>query len=216
MNISDIKGALFDLDGVLIDSEGLYTEFWARIGKSYKLPSPTFAHDIKGCTLTDILDRYFPDKETQSRLTQEIHRYEDTMQYRIFPGVKEFLALLKKRGVRTAVVTSSDATKMGFLRQQHPDFIDSFQVVVNGSMVTKSKPDPEGYQKAADMLGLRYEECVVFEDSFQGLEAGRRLGGKVIALATTNSRERLLGLADMVIDSFFELLSHDDMVLHAE
>lgn len=206
MKTIDIKGALFDLDGVLIDSEGLYTEFWAQIGKSYHLPSPTFAYDIKGCTLVDILDRYFPEPETQSRLTKEIHDYEDTMQYSIFPGVDEYLALLKDKGVKTAIVTSSDETKMNYLRLQHPEFMNRFDVIINGSMVSRSKPDPEGYRKAADMLGLDYSDCVVYEDSFQGLEAGRRLGGRVIALATTNSRDKLQGLADMVIDSFFELL----------
>lgn len=201
-----IKGALFDLDGVLIDSESLYTSFWEEIGKSYKLPSPTFAHDIKGCTLTDILNRYFPDTATQAELTAKIHDYEQTMRYVLFPHVIDFLSKLRNEGYRMAIVTSSDATKMAYLFRQQPEFANLFDAIVNGSMVSRSKPDPEGYLKAASLIGCDISDCTVFEDSFQGIEAGRRSGANVIALATTNSRDSLEGLADNVIESFKELL----------
>lgn len=201
-----IKGALFDLDGVIIDSEGLYTRFWEIIGKEYQLPSPTFAYDIKGCTLRDILDRYFPDNTVQAELTKRIHDYEDTMIYPVFDYVVEYIGMLRNKGVRTAIVTSSDAIKMGYLFSQHPELEPLFDIVVNGSMVTRSKPDPEGYLKAAELIKCDITDCVVFEDSFQGLEAGRRSGAKVCALATTNSAEQVKPLADIVINSFAELL----------
>lgn len=200
------QGALFDLDGVLIDSETLYTDFWNNIGKKYKLPSPTFAHDIKGCTLTDILTRYFPDENTKRQLTLEIHNYEDNLVYPIFDGVIDYLKKLRANGVKTAIVTSSDAMKMEGLFKQHPDFATYFDAIINGSMVTKSKPDPEGYLKAAKAIGCDIKNCTVYEDSFQGLEAGRQSGARVIALATTNSSNSLAGLADRVISSFKELL----------
>lgn len=195
-------GALFDLDGVLIDSEGQYTDFWAEMGRKYRLPSSTFAYDIKGCTLRDILDRYFPDNEVREMLIEEIHRFEDQINYPIFPGVIEFLADLRENGVSTAIVTSSDDLKMSCLFSQHPDFALYFDQIVTGSMVKVSKPDPEGYLLAASNLALSPEDCIVFEDSFQGLEAGRRSGAKVVALATTNSRESLKGKACEVIDGF--------------
>ncbi len=195
-------GALFDLDGVLIDSEGLYTEFWAEIGHMYKLPSPTFAHDIKGCTLKDILNRYFPDPLIQTELVERIHEYEDNMRYELFPHVESFLSELKNNGVKMAIVTSSDDTKMSYLFEQHPGLKDKFDAIVTGSMVSKSKPDPEGYLTATRLIGCEASDCFVFEDSFQGLEAGRRSGAHVVALATTNSSELLKGKACKIIDGF--------------
>lgn len=199
-------GALFDLDGVLIDSETLYTQFWDNIGTRFNLPSPTFAHDIKGCTLTDILNRYFPDQAQQVELTHLIHEFEDQIQYPIFPGAASYVESLRQRGVKVALVTSSDATKMSYLFAQHPEMEHWFDAIVNGSMVSRSKPDPEGYLLAAELIGCNIGQCIVYEDSFQGIEAGHRSGAKVIALATTNSRESLQGKADWIVDTISDLL----------
>lgn len=200
-----MKAALFDLDGVIIDSEGTYTGFWSKIGREYGCPSPTFAHDIKGTTLTDILNVHFPDRKIQEEVKQKIHDFEETMTYPVFDGVIDFLTLLREKGVSTAIVTSSDDTKMNYLWKQHPQLKTMFNKVVTGSMVKESKPDPEGYILAARLLGVNPEECIVFEDSFQGVEAGRRSGAKVVAVATTNTRESLERKADIVVGSFREL-----------
>ena len=69
-------------------------------------------------------------------------------------------------------------------------------------MVKHSKPNPEGYLKGAELIGVPVEDCYVFEDSLQGLEAGMRSGATVIGLATTNSREKLKGRAHKIIDDF--------------
>lgn len=208
-------GALFDLDGVLIDSESTYTEFWAQVGRDYKLPSSTFAHDIKGCTLANILNTYFPDQDVQSHLVKAIHDFENNMKYPIFHGVEAFLSDLRNHGVKTAIVTSSDNVKMGYLFEQHPGFERLFDAVVNGSMVARSKPDPEGYLAAARMIGANISDCFVFEDSFQGLEAGRRSGATVIALATTNPEDKLKGKAHEIISGFTGF-NYDKMIGVAE
>lgn len=202
------RAALFDLDGVLIDSESSYTAFWDEIGKRFQLPSPTFAYDIKGCTLKDILDRHFPEKDKREELTHLIHSFEESMEYPIFDGVEPLLQILKLNGWKTAVVTSSDAVKMSHLNDKLPGFLNKFDVVVNGSMVKRSKPNPEGYLTAARLLGCNINECVVFEDSLQGLEAGRRSGAKTIALATTNPRNILTGKADYIFDSIAEVVGN--------
>lgn len=199
---SNTRGALFDLDGVLINTEPLYTEFWRQVGLKHQLPSPTFAYDIKGTTLKDILSRHFPDKAIQDDIVRMVHDFEDNIIYPVFDGVPEFLDRLQAAGWKIAIVTSSDDQKMKYLFNQLPWMKSRFDTIINGTMVSKSKPDPEGYLKAAEQLGCKPENCVVFEDSFQGLEAGRRSGAKVVALATTNSRESLSGKADMIFDDF--------------
>lgn len=203
--LTNKKGALFDLDGVLIDSETLYTEFWKVTGRKYGIVSDTFAYDIKGTTLKDILSTHF-DVAVHPALIREIHDFEDTMVYPVFDGVREFLALLDANNIKKAIVTSSDNTKMGYLFEQQPWMKDAFDAIITGSMVVNSKPDPEGYLLAAEKLGLKAEDCCVFEDSLQGLEAGKRSGATVVALATTNSADKLQGKADLVISSFRELL----------
>lgn len=192
---------LFDLDGVLIDTEGLYTEFWAQTGREFGVPSPTFAADIKGTTLKSILN-YFPGDELKAKVMQRIHDFEDTMQYRMFPGVSEFLTALKAAGIPTAIVTSSDEVKMSYLYKQLPVLRDMVDEVIDASMVTRSKPDPQGYLLAAEKLGCRPDDCYVFEDSLQGLEAGRRAGATVIGIATTNPADTVRPLCDYLLPSF--------------
>lgn len=194
------KAALFDLDGVLIDSETLYTQFWAEVGKTHHLPSPTFAQDIKGTTLSDILETYFPSPEIRADVDRLLHEFENEIVYPVFPGALELVDRLRSRGIRTVIVTSSDSYKMQFLFRQHPDFRQHFDCVVSADDVTRSKPHPEPYLVGAAKAGCLPQEAVVIEDSFQGLESGRAAGAKVVALATTNPRESLSGKAHLVYD----------------
>ncbi len=197
-------GVLFDLDGVLVDSEGEYSKFWGATGRKFNVGSETFADDIKGTTLGEILLNFA--EEERRGIVDALHRFENDMKYPVFPGVMEFLEELRNAGIHTAIVTSSDDVKMDFLFKRHPEFHDYIDVVITGSMVKHSKPDPEGYLLGASMIGVPAEDCFVFEDSLQGVEAGARSGATVIAVATTNSRERLgevlKGKAHKIIDDF--------------
>lgn len=199
--IAPVFGALFDLDGVLIDSEGIYTEFWHNIDVQYPTGVENFEYVIKGNTLAAILDRYFPDANVRQYILQQLKEHERTMVYRTFDGVPEFLAALRAAGVPTAVVTSSNKVKMNHLYSMLPGFRQLFDAVITDEDVSNSKPDPEGYIKAAGQLGMKPECCVVFEDSMAGVEAGRRAGGRVVGVATTNPAERLQPLCDIVVDS---------------
>lgn len=205
-----IKAALFDLDGVLIDSETLYTRFWENVGKVHKLPSPTFAYDIKGTTLDDILTTYFPEPDVRRSVDNLLHKFENEIVYPIFPGALEFVDKLRDRGVKTVIVTSSDNKKMDFLFAQHPDFASHFDAIVTAADVTHSKPHPEPYLVGAAKAGADAKECLVFEDSFQGLESGRRAGCRVIGLSTTNRAEAIEGKAEAVVDSLGELIDKVD------
>lgn len=200
------KAALFDLDGVLIDSETLYTGFWEKVGKSHHLPSPTFALDIKGTTLNDILTTYFAEPEVRADIDRMLHEFENEIVYPIFPGAMEFVDSLRAKGVKTVIVTSSDNKKMDFLFNQHPDFRSHFDAIVTAADVTHSKPHPEPYLVGASKVGVSASESVVFEDSFQGLEAGRSAGAYVVGLSTTNPAASLEGKADRIIGSLSEML----------
>ncbi|MBP3303335.1 MAG: HAD family hydrolase [Muribaculaceae bacterium] len=191
-------GILFDLDGVLVDSEGEYTKFWGGMGERYGLVS-TFAADIKGTTIGEILLN-FPETDREWILG-ELHAFESHMQYPVYPGVMDFLRELKSAGVPSAIVTSSDNVKMDLLFSRRPDLRDMIDALVTGSMVTHSKPHPEGYLRGAELIDVAIEDCYVFEDSLQGLQAGRSSGARVIGIATTNPRHKVSEIADMTLDS---------------
>lgn len=193
-------GVLFDLDGVLVDSEGEYSNFWGPMGRRFNVGSETFAADIKGTTLGEIL-MSFPEEERDG-IVKELHEYEKAMKYPWIEGVTAFLSQLQASEIPFAVVTSSDNVKMDYLFAAHPGFREKLSALVTGSMVKYSKPNPEGYLMGAQLIGVPIEDCYVFEDSLQGLEAGMRSGATVIGLATTNSREILKGRAHKIIDDF--------------
>ncbi len=200
-----IKSILFDLDGVLIDTEGIYSDFWNSINDRFPTGVEDFAQAIKGNTLTNILNIYFPNKNDQLVIRQLLAEHEKAMPYRAFKGALNLLADLKENGIKVAVVTSSNRDKMRHLFQQIPELEGSIDTLITDEDVTASKPDPQGYLTAAARLGTKPAECVVVEDSLAGLEAGRRAGAKVVAIATTNPRSKVENLAQLTVDTVANL-----------
>ncbi len=194
-------GVLFDLDGVLIDSEGLYTKFWEDVEQIYPSGIENFAYKIKGTALFNILNTYFSPNIHQD-IINRVHDFENHIVYPIYEGAMEFLSELQQRDIPAAIVTSSDNVKMESLYHQYPFFKSYFSAIITGSDVTKSKPDPQGYLLAAKAIGCNAEDCYVFEDSLQGLEAGMRSGATIIGLTTSNPAEILKDKAHELIDNF--------------
>ena len=197
-----IKAALFDLDGTLVDSETQYSAFWGMMGKKYFPEITDFSSRVKGTTLRAILDTYFPDKEMQAIVPGMIDDYESKMEFPPIAGAAEFIKDLKANGVKCAVVTSSDKKKMGHVYNKEKEFMQLFDAVLTAEDFSASKPDPDCYLKAAKKLGVAIDECVVFEDAFNGINAGRNAGMPVIGLATTNKREQIETLCVHVIDNY--------------
>ncbi len=186
-----IKGVLFDLDGVLIDTEGIYTQFWEAVDRHFPTGVEGFAQVIKGSNLHNILHTYFPTEEMRAQVTEMLDNFQRDMQYNYFPGAIELLEELKSNGIACCIVTSSDKRKMDSLYSQHPDFPSHFDAIVTGNMVTEPKPSPECFLLGAKILGLDIKDCVVIEDSINGLKAGMASGARVIGLYTTCSREAI-------------------------
>lgn len=193
---------LFDFDGVIADTESQYTIFWDKQGKDY-LGLDNFGHTIKGQTLIQIFCRYFDGMlKEQEKIVHDLNAFEQQMSYDYIPGALEFLQDLKNRGIRTAIVTSSNDIKMSNVYAAHPELPELVDAVLTSEHFSKSKPDPECFLKGMEVLGGLPEETIVFEDSFHGISAGRASGAFVVGLATTNKSEALTPLCDMVIDDF--------------
>lgn len=194
-------GVLFDLDGVLLDTEGIYTTFWDAIDKAYPTHVPNFTQKIKGSNMAAILNTYFK-REDWDDIFSKLDDMQRDMRYEFFPYAQEFLQQLHEAGIKMCIVTSSDQKKMDAVYRQHPGFRELFDDVIVGEMVHHPKPDPECFLLGASKLGLDIKDCYVFEDSINGLQAAMASGATVIGLATTNPREALAGKAQLIIDNF--------------
>lgn len=190
---------LFDLDGVIIDSERVYTEIWKEIDNRFPTGVSDFEYKIKGTTLDNILATYFPDREMALKVTELLYELEGAIKYEVIPGARKFLEHLKNTGKKIALVTSSNDVKMSHLWFQHPELKQYFDFIVTADMISRSKPDPEGYLLAASKVGCYPEKCVVIEDSLQGVKAGKAAHAKVIGVAGTLSAEVLEPYSDIVV-----------------
>lgn len=203
MDKSKTIAALFDFDGVVMDTETQYSLFWGEQGRKYHPEITDFNVQIKGTTLVQIFDRFFVGMtEIQEIIRRDLYQFEKEMTYNYIPGVLDFITDLRKHGVKMAVVTSSDEAKMEHVYRAHTELKDLFDCILTSEMFAKSKPDPECFLLGAEVLGATPDDSFVFEDSFHGLKAGNRAGMTVIGLATTNLRERIRDKATLVIDDF--------------
>lgn len=206
------RAALFDLDGVLIDSEGVYTRFWGDIGRRYVPGEPDFAAIIKGSTLVRILGDWFPDPAVRDLVVEELRIFEAEMTYDPFPGALSLIDDLHHHNIPVAIVTSSGPRKMQCLASRQPALIEAVDTIISAGDVTHSKPHPEGYLLGAARLGVQPADCFVFEDSLSGLAAGRASGATVIGIATTLPSDRIQGRADLIVDSIADITV--DTLLH--
>jgi HAD superfamily hydrolase (TIGR01509 family) len=129
----------------------------------------------------------------------------------IVDGIHNFLDALRSRNVPMAVATSAPEENADYILSRL-DIEDYFEIVLNSSHVTTGKPDPEVYLKASTALYRDPENCIVFEDSVSGAEAGRQAGASVVGVTTTHTKEELapcsLTIADFVnldVDSLLDM-----------
>lgn len=208
MNTSNFRAALFDFDGTLVDTEPQYSLFWGEQGRRYHPETPNFDKIIKGQTLGQIFDGHFAGMDdVQRRIVEELNEFEKNMHFDYIRGAREFVGQLRAQGVKTAIVTSSNDLKMASVYASRPELKELFDLILTADMFTRSKPDPDCFLTAASLLGCPPEECIVFEDSRHGLQAGRSAGMKVIGLATTLPTDVIAPMADEVWDDFTEAVN---------
>lgn len=205
-----IKAALFDFDGVIVDTEPLYDIYWNEAAERYGLGIPHFADHIKGTTLPDMMAQYFGDRSEafKRQVVEDCVAFEDQMDFPLVPGVIKFIQLLKANHVTTGLVTSSERRKMK--RALELLGIESlFDTIVTAERVTRGKPDPMCYQLAAHDLDRLPSECLVFEDSLNGIRSATAAGAQVIGVSTSLPADTLRPLVSAVIPDFSRLTFQD-------
>lgn len=195
---------LFDLDGVVIDTETEYTKIWTEIGNKYIPHINNFAFQIKGSHIRNIYENYLSHLSEQEwdGVVSYIRDLGQKMNYTYIEGVKEFLQELKIKNHLTALVTSSDNNKLETLFTKLPEIQSFFNVIVSSDDNVRGKPEPDPYLLAAKKLNIEPEKCIVFEDAIAGIESGLAANMFVIALSTTHSVEQLRKYTPKVIPNF--------------
>ena len=203
MDKTKCVAALFDFDGVVMDTESQYSLFWNKVGKKYHPEYEEFGRIIKGQTLKQIYERYFQGMEQeQAEITDGLNRFETEMKYEYVPGVEDFMRSLHAHGVKIAIVTSSNEKKMANVYAAHPELKGLVDRILTAEMFHKSKPEPDCFLLGAEVFDTVPENCVVFEDSFHGIQAGNAAGMAVVGLSTTNPAEAIQNQCTQVIPDF--------------
>ncbi len=198
------KAALFDLDGVVFDTEPQYTVFWRNQCQLYHPDKPGLEQKIKGQTLAQIFGKYFSGNLEceQETITKRLDDFEQNMRFDYIEGFKDLIADLHHNNVKTAVVTSSNKKKMNTVYRVHSEFKSMFDAILTAEDFEKSKPDPDCYLKGAQKFETQPNKCVVFEDSFNGLKSGRAAKMTVIGLSTTNPESEIEPFSDKVVRDY--------------
>ncbi len=192
-----IRGAIFDMDGVLVDNARYHIRAWQQLGRELGHDFP--AGEIRRVfgrrnreMLAELTGRQFSEDELE-RIThhkEELYRAIIGPEIVPTPGLVEFLRKLRQAGLKTAVATSGPRINVEFVMEKLR-IGDYFDVIATGGEVTRAKPAPDIFLLAARRLALPPEECVVFEDSTAGIEAARSAGCPCIALSTTHAVDEL-------------------------
>ena len=200
---------LFDLDGVIIDTEPQYDVFWKRTAEKYRLGIENFENKIKGTILPYILSRYFSrfPEATHREITAANQAFEQEMDIIPVPGALTFLENVKKANIPTGLVTSSDDPKIEYVFSRLP-IRHYFDTIVSADRITSGKPDPMCYLLAAQDLSVFPENCYVFEDSFNGIKSGNAAGMKVVGLSTSNPADSIAKDCIKVIPDFCNFSVH--------
>lgn len=204
--MTKITTILFDFDGVIANTEPQYDIYIENLGKEYNLDYDNFAALVKGTTTPDIIKKYFSHLSVaeQCKISKDMDDFEQIMELPLVDGVMDFITYLKENNYNVGLVTSSQDMKMNRALELL-GLTKTFDTIVTAARITDGKPNPMCYLLAASDLGVTPEKCIVFEDSFHGIRAGKDAGMKVVGVSTTISSDRLEPIADGVISDFSNL-----------
>ena len=211
-----MQGAIFDMDGVLVDNAAYHIQAFEIFCERYGVTDwREKLNSAFGMGNDDIMRLIMPEKAIREKGIKGLSDEKEAIYREIYrPAIKpvaglvDLLEMLRKAGIRCAVGSSGCKDNVDFVLDRC-GIRSYFDVQVNGDMVTRCKPDPEIYRTAAEKLGIDPACCTVFEDAKAGIQAARNAGiGQVAALATTLAREELLQTqADRIVCDFSELTS---------
>ena len=201
-----IKGLIFDLDGVIVDTAHYHYLSWREISRDLNIDFTIKDNEnLKGVSRIDSLNYIlklgrlsFNTEEKNNLLDKKNNIYKHSIsslgKKNILKGVEKILSKAKEKKMLLAVGSSSKNAKMIV---EKLNLTHLFQAVVDGTMVKKTKPDPEVFLKAAKKMNLKPSECIVFEDAESGVIAAKKGGFHVVSVGNINIRN----IGDVYVES---------------
>lgn len=216
-----IKAAIFDMDGTLVDNSAVHVRAFEIFCNRYGVSDwQAKLNQAFGMGSDDIMRMLLPESVIKARGLQALGDEKEAIYREIYApeiapvkGLEALLKLLRQSGIRCAVGSSGCRQNVAFVLSSCK-IEEYFDVKISGDMVTRCKPEPEIYLTAAKALGVKMEECIIFEDARAGFEAAKRAGaGRIAAIATTLSAEtiRTEQLADIVVEDFSQITSIEEL-----
>jgi len=205
-------GFIFDMDGVVIDSNPYHKIAWGKFLSGQEIPfdDQLFDNVLSGRTGPTSLRMLFGEELSQDKLDLYLDEVDSNYQtilresedVRPIAGVHDFLNQITGNGMRLALATSAPVLNIE-LGLQKLKLENTFEHIVGKVDVSHGKPHPEVYLRSLELLGMAAENCIVFEDSKAGIQSARSAGIKVVGIASGHSKEELLeeGVS-MVVDDF--------------
>jgi sugar-phosphatase len=212
-----IKAVIFDLDGVIIDSNPVIEAFWKdwTDKESILLTDALIREWIHGRKVGDTIKGLFSHLPTgrQKEIEESGYAFDSLMQPAAITGIVDFIAALNELGVPTGVVTSSHHPRM--LKMLVNLGIDEkFGGFVTGLEVTQGKPHPEPYAKMQEKMNLPASACLVFEDAISGIQSAVAAGMHAIGIGNENAKQELMkhGAEDVIPDFTHIRIQHDQLL----
>jgi len=206
-----IKGVLFDMDGVLVDSESFIS--LAAILMFKEMGVIVSSEDFKPFTgmgenryIGGVAEKHGIVVNIEEVKARTYKIYEELVKGKLYPlpGSHEFVAKCRSKGFKLALATSADRIKMEVNLREIGLSAGTFNSIITGLDVENKKPAPDIYIKAAKSIGLEPNECLVVEDAVSGVKAGKAAGCKCLAI-TTSFDAAALSEADWICESLLEV-----------
>lgn len=208
--MENIKAALFDLDGVIVDTAKYHYLAWKKLANELGIDFTIEDNErLKGISRMKSLEIILElgeiacNQEVKEQLADKKNKWyreyiEKIDESELLKGAKEFIIKLKEHGIK---IVLGSASKNAMLILERLNMVNYFDAIIDGTKVSKAKPDPEVFLKGAHAVGAEPENCVVFEDSAAGIEAAHRAGMKAVGIGKLDSLKN----ADFIIDGLYEM-----------
>lgn len=181
-----LKGAIFDHDGLMFDTEKIWQKNWNLVAREMGITLPDeFKKEICGSNgqhTLDVIQKYYhveDGREIRDRVIESVAHDEIENPIEMKEGLLDILEMFQKHGVKMAVASSSPK-EMILINLKRSHLEKYFEVVVSGKDVKHGKPAPDIFLLAAEKLGIDPKECYVFEDAYNGIQAGVSAGAQTI------------------------------------